>query len=238
MIPKKNEENVENCSVLNRSNIRDFILGFQDGLVNTLGVVLGVASAVKSTNIILISGLSATFAESISMAAVAYTSSKAANNFYESKLEKEKREMEDMPHMEVQEVRDIYYKKGFRGKQLEGIVKKITSNRKIWLDTMMAEELKIFPDDYDKPVRSAIFVGISAIVGSIIPVVPFFFMNVQLGMALSLAISIVVLFAVGAIKAKVTIGSWKKSGLEMAFVGTMAALSGYAIGTLLGGFYG
>ena len=76
---------------LSRSGIRDLILGFQDGLVNTLGLVLGVASAVQDTKIVLISGLAATFAESISMAAVAYTSSKAANEFYQSQLEKEKR---------------------------------------------------------------------------------------------------------------------------------------------------
>ena len=132
---------------LSRSNIRDFILGFQDGLVNTLGLVLGVASAVQETRIILISGLAATFAESISMAAVAYTSSKAAHEFYQSQVEKEKKEIKEIPHMEVQEIRDIYYKKGFRGKQLEHIVKKITSNKKLWLETMMAEELKLVPED-------------------------------------------------------------------------------------------
>src|SRR3989338_8298124 len=107
---------------ISRSNIRDFILGFQDGLVNTLGLVLGVASAVQSTRIVLISGLVTTFAESVSMAAVAYTSTKAAHDFYESQLQREKKEIKEMPHMEVQEIRDIYYQKGFRGKQLEGIV--------------------------------------------------------------------------------------------------------------------
>ena len=75
---------IERHQGLSRSNIRDFILGFQDGLVNTLGLVLGVASAVNSTSIVLISGLVTTFAESVSMAAVAYTSTKAAHEFYVS----------------------------------------------------------------------------------------------------------------------------------------------------------
>src|SRR3990167_2983482 len=140
---------------ISRSNIRDFILGFQDGLVNTLGLVLGVASAVQSTKIVLISGLVTTFAESVSMAAVAYTSTKAAHEFYESQLEREKKEIEEIPHMEKAEIHDIYFRKGFRGRQLDGIVKKIVSNKKLWLETMMAEELKLFPEDYEKPVKSA-----------------------------------------------------------------------------------
>ena len=128
---------------VSRSNIRDFILGFQDGLVNTLGLVLGVATAVQSSKLVLISGLVTTFAESVSMAAVAYTSTKAAKEFYDSEFEREKKEIKEIPHFEVQEIRDIYHKKGFRGKQLEGIVKKITSNKQLWLETMMAEELKL-----------------------------------------------------------------------------------------------
>ena len=222
---------------ISRSNIRDFILGFQDGLVNTLGLVLGVASAVQSSKLVLISGLVTTFAESVSMAAVAYTSTKAAKEFYESELEREKKEIKEIPHMEVQEIRDIYHQKGFRGKQLEMIVKKITSNKKLWLDTMMAEELRLFPEDYEKPVKSAFIVGVSAIIGSLIPVMPFFFLPVKLGMAYALAFSILTLFAVGAVKSRITIGDWKKSGIEMAVVGTVAALVGYLVGSLLGVVY-
>ncbi len=232
---KKHQE--ERRKGLSRSNIRDFILGFQDGLVNILGLVLGVASAVQSTKIVLISGLAATFAESISMAAVAYTSTKAAKEYYESELEREKKEIKDIPYMEVQEIRDIYYRKGFREKQLESLVKKITSNRKLWLDTMMAEELRLFPEDYEKPIKSGFIVGFSAIIGSLIPIIPFFLSPVKLGMIYALTLSIIVLFIIGAVKSKVTIGDWKKSGLEMAMVGTLAALAGYLIGSLLGVIY-
>jgi predicted membrane protein (TIGR00267 family) len=231
------DHQIERHKGLSRANIRDFILGFQDGLVNILGLVLGVASAVQSTKIVLISGLAATFAESISMAAVAYTSTKAAKEFYESELEREKKEIKEIPHMEVQEIRDIYYKKGFRGKQLEGIVKKITSNKKLWLDTMMAEELRLFPEDYEKPIKSGLLVGISAVIGSLIPIIPFFLLPVKLGMVYALILSIIVLFIIGAIKANITIGDWKKSGIEMAVVGTVAALAGYLIGSLLGIVY-
>ena len=228
---------VERHKGISRSNIRDIILGFQDGLVNTLGLVLGVASAVQNSSIVLISGLVTTFAESVSMGAVAYTSTKAAREFYESQLEREKREIKEIPHMEVQEIKHIYYKKGFRGKQLTAIVKKITSNKKLWLETMMAEELRLFPDDYENPVKSAFVVGISAVIGSLIPVLPFFFLDVKSGMVAALLFSIITLFAIGAVKAKITIGNWKKSGIEMAVVGTLAALVGYLVGSLLGAVY-
>lgn len=222
---------------LSRSNIRDFILGFQDGLVNILGLVLGVASAVQNTKIVLISGLAATFAESISMAAVAYTSNKAAHQYYESQLEKEKGEIKEIPDTEVEEIRDIYYRKGFRGNQLKSIVNKITSNKKLWLDTMMAEELKLYPEDYENPIKSGFVVGASAVIGSLIPILPFFFLEVKIGMLYALILSVITLFIIGAAKAKVTIGSWKKSGFEMASIGTIAALAGYIIGSLLGVVY-
>ena len=222
---------------VSRSGIRDFILGFQDGTVNTLGLVLGVATAVQSSKIVLISGLVTAFAESVSMAAVAYTSTKAAKEFYDSQLQKEKREIEEIPNMEVQEIRDIYSKKGFKGKQLESIVKKITSDKELWLETMMSEELRLFPEDYEKPFKSALIVGLAAVVGSLVPVLPFFFLPIKLGMIYALILSVFALFTVGAIKAKMTIGNWKKSGLEMAIVGTVAALVGYFVGAFLGAVY-
>lgn len=232
---KKHQE--ERHTIISRSSIRDTILGFQDGVVNTLGLVLGVASAVQSSKIVLISGLVTTFAESVSMAAVAYTSTKAAHEFYISQLEREKKEIKEIPHLEVQEIINIYHKKGFRGKQLEDIVRKITSNNKLWLDTMMAEELKLFPEDYEKPLKSTFIVGLSAVVGSLVPVLPFFFLPVKLSMVYAVVSSLIALFIVGAIKAKMTIGNWKKSGIEMAIVGIVAALAGYFIGSLLGVIY-
>lgn len=231
------QHQAERSRGISRSSIRDFILGFQDGLVNTMGIVLGVASATQSARIALISGLVTTFTESISMAAVAYTSTKAAHDFYEGQLEREKKEIKEIPHMEVREIRDIYYKKGFRGRQLAGIVQKITSSKKLWLETMMAEELKLFPSDYEKPLKSAFVVGASAVTGALIPVIPFFLFALKAGMISALLCSILVLFIVGVVKSKITIGDWKKSGFEMAVVGTLAALVGYFIGKLLGVVY-
>ncbi|MBI2108165.1 VIT1/CCC1 transporter family protein, partial [Candidatus Woesearchaeota archaeon] len=158
-------------------------------------------------------------------------------DFYYRQLETEKREIEEMPEIERKEIKDIYYQKGFRGELLDKIVRKITSNKKLWLDTMMKEELRVFPDDYDKPVKSAVVVGFAALVGSIIPIIPFFFLPVDVSIIYSLIISAIALFVTGTIKARITIGSPFKAGIEMVIVGILAALAGYLIGAALGAVY-
>ncbi len=217
------------------SMLRQVILGGQDGLVNTLGVILGVAAGTGDARIVIIAGLAAAFAESISMAAVAYTSSRASEDFYKSELLREKREIEEMPEMEREEIQHIYYKKGFRGKQLSSIVKKITSDKKMWLEVMMTEELGLGSGDAINPKREAFIVGGSAFAGSFLPLVPFIFIPaVALASGTAAVLAIVTLFAAGAVKAKMTTGHWVKAGCEMALIGGMAAFVGYAIGALAG----
>src|SRR3990167_1049070 len=86
------------------SRLRDIILGGQDGVVNVLGIVLGVAVATNETRVVLIAGLASTFAESISMAAVAYTSTKAALGYYYSELAQEEKEIEEKTKEEKREI--------------------------------------------------------------------------------------------------------------------------------------
>ena len=214
-------------------NLRDVILGGQDGLVNVLGVILAVATAVSDVRIVIIAGLAATFAESISMAAVAYTSTKAARDFYRSELTREKREMKDVPKKEIREIRIIYARKGFSGYLLNSIVKKITSNKKLWLKTMMEEELHLYPDEYDSPAKDAAIVGIAALIGSLVPLASFLFLPVRVAIIGSISLSIVVLFVTGYIKGKLTINPLR-SGVEIAIIGMAAAFIGYAIGAVLG----
>ena len=219
------------------SNLRDVILGGQDGLVNVLGIVLGVAVASQDLRIILAAGLAATFAESVSMAAVAYTSTRAEQSYYQSELEREKKEIEEIPEAEIEEIREIYRHKGFSGKLLEDVVEKITSNKEVWLDEMMKFELGLQDAGAKNAFLSGVVVGFAAFVGSLIPMLPFFFLNyVQISINeavwISLAISALTLFIVGAYKAKTTVGDWRKSGAEIAIIGIVSALTGYVVGLL------
>src|SRR5262245_3290166 len=102
--------------------LSDFILGAQDGLVNVLGVILGVAIAAQDLRIILVAGLAATFAESISMGAVAYTTTVARRDHYRAEQANERREMKELPEVERAEVRTILADWGFEGKELEEMV--------------------------------------------------------------------------------------------------------------------
>jgi len=212
--------------------LSDVILGGQDGLVNVLGVILGVAAASQETRIVLAAGLAATFAESISMAAVAYTSKIAERDYYFKELAREKREIIEVPEMEREEIREIYRQKGFKGKLLEDIVKVITSDEKIWVETMMRDELNLQPVNESRPFTGAATVGFSAVVGSLVPLIPFFLFSIQTGIYVSLTFSAIVLFIVGVVKAKLTIGNAGKSGLEMMIIGIVSALAGYAVGLL------
>ena len=218
--------------------LSDVILGGQDGLVNVLGIVLGVASATNDRFIVLIAGLVATFAESVSMAAVAYASARAEEDHYNKELANEKWEMKNLPEVETEEIRLIYMKKGYRGRQLEQMVKNTCSNDEMWLHMMMTDELGLTPPEAAAPLRAAVIVGVSALVGSLLPLIPFIFLPVADALIPSLIFSTLVLFGVGVYKARITVGNWFKSGIEMAAVGMVAALVGYLVGKVLGDWFG
>lgn len=210
---------------------RNIILGGQDGVVNVLGIVLGVATATSSSQLVLLAGLAATFAESVSMAAVAYTSSRAVAEHYDSERKREIEEMEKMADLERKEIEDIYVQKGFSGKLLKQVVDKITSNKKVWLETMMREELRIEnPEEGMSSFRQGLLVGVSAIIGSFVPITPYFFLPTADATILACILSFIVLFAVGAFKSKLTSGKWLNGGLELMLIGGAAALAGYLVG--------
>jgi VIT1/CCC1 family predicted Fe2+/Mn2+ transporter len=213
----------------------------QDGLVNVLGVILGVAVASRNLadplTIILAGGLAAAFAESISMGAVAYTSTVARRDHYAAEVEREKQEMVTLPDLEKQEVREILQRWGFEGSELEEMLQKITSKPKAWLEIMMAHELNIAPVDPAQARKSAILVGLAAIGGSLIPLLPFLVIgaNILLGVAVSLVVSTVTLFLIGWWKARTTIGRPGRSGAQMAVIGIASAIAGFGIAYLVSG---
>lgn len=214
------------------SRLAEVILGGQDGLVNVLGVILGVAAATQDARIVIAAGLAATFAESISMGAVAYTSTRAGDDLYRSEQEREYRHIHLAPDVEIEEIRDIYRRKGFEGETLEKIVEVITSNPEVWVNVMMSEELRLTPPEKSNAIGSALIVGFSALMGSLIPLFPFFFWTVHVSIWLSIVIAALTLFVVGVYKARVTVGRPFRSGLQMAVIGTVSALAGYAVGLI------
>jgi len=214
--------------------LSEIILGGQDGVVNVLGITLAVATATNSSKVVLIAALAALFAESISMAAVAYTSTKALHDYYISQVQREKWEIKNIPKKEEKEIYDIYRKKGFRGGLLNRIVNAIVHRKRMWLSIMITDELGLPKKAPRHPAKSAVIVGFASLIGSFIPIIPFLFLAVKPSMIIAIIISCTVLFVAGAFKAKFTIGNWIKAGLEMVAVGISAAIAGYLIGYFLG----
>ncbi|HSX19482.1 MAG TPA: VIT1/CCC1 transporter family protein [Candidatus Saccharimonadales bacterium] len=209
--------------------LRDVILGGQDGLVNALGIILGILAAGGNIHILIATVMAANFAESISMGAVGYTSSLAQKDYYDSERAKEETEIEKEPEMEKEEIRRIYKKKGFSGKTLEEIVITVSSNRDNWVDLMMAEELNIAPVDSRDVLKTSAIITVATFVGHMVPLMPFFFVVGKDALIASIVASAVALFAVGAYQAFSLVGSWWKSGLRLVVIGLVAALIGYAI---------
>src|SRR6267142_866452 len=214
------------------NSLRDVILGGQDGLVNMLGIALGVVAAGGSTHVLVVTGIAAAITESISMGAVAYTSFGSDRDFYLAERAREQKEIEATPDEEREEIKEIYAAKGFKGQLLEDVVSTITSNRETWVSTMMNEELHLQPVEQQSLVRSAVIVTVATLIGHFIPIVPFMVVARTPAIVLAIALSAVTLFGVGVYSAKTLVGDWRKSGLQMVAIGLGAAAVGFLIGRL------
>jgi predicted membrane protein (TIGR00267 family) len=231
-LPTKLGQAIHKIEAPQKISLSDVILGGQDGLVNVLGVILGVAAASSEPRIVLAAGLAATFAESISMGAVAYTTTIADRDFYLSEIEREKREIREMPELERQEIEDVFSNWGFEGDLLARSVEQVMKDERAWVDVMIHNELKLAPVHTSTALRSALIVGFAAIVGSLIPLFPFFFLPINVGIPVSIVITAITLFSVGVYKARIMIGHPVRSGLQMAVIGTISALAGFLVGAL------
>ncbi len=212
--------------------LRDVILGGQDGLVNVLGIVLGVSAAGGDIKILFAAALAATFSEALSMGAVAYTSTLTERDHYLRELQREENEIRDFPDNEREEIRAIYKAQGFTGDLLDNIVATISSNKENWIKFMMSEELHLKPVETKDVLRSSIIVTIASIIGSLIPLIPFLILERPGAVLISVIISALALFTIGAYEAISFVGDWRKSGIRMVVIGLGAALIGFIIGRL------
>ncbi len=215
------------------SSIRDFVFGFGDGINTSLGIVAGVGGADVSSNLIILAAIVAMFTGAKAMAVQNYLAVKSQIQILHSEIDREKWEIENVPKAERQEIEDVYKAKGFSGNELENIVNKIVSNHKVWLDTMLTEELKLNLEIVGSPLKSAFRMFGSFLVGGILPIIPYFFANGFVPLLAAIIISLSVSFVIGAIKSKLANLNIVRGGLEMAGLGTGIALVGYGIGSEL-----
>ena len=213
----------------------DFIYGSIDGAVTTFAIIAGVVGASLSPGIILILGFANLFADGFSMAAANYQASKARNQFIEMKRKQEEWEIDNLAEQEKEEIREIYKKKGFKDELLEEVVRIITSRRKVWVDTMMKEELGLI-EDKKNPLESSVstFIGFNLI--GLIPLIPFMifiFMKIDANSEAFVYSTISVMasfFLVGMIKGKIVKKPKIRSGFYTLVIGGIASLVAYYVG--------
>ncbi len=219
------------------SFVGDFVYGAIDGTITTFAVVSGVAGAGLAPNIVIILGVANLLADGFSMAVSNYLSAKSENEFIEQERRREEWEVEHYPKGEVEEIREIYRKKGFKGRDLDAAVRTITSDKKVWVDTMMSEELGLLQEK-NSPLRKGFMTFISFLVIGFIPLASFIFSYVfepirPVAYQLSVGLTLATFFLVGSAKIYVTRKNWLKSGLETLAIGGLAAGIAYGVGYLL-----
>lgn len=213
--------------------IGDAIYGVNDGLTAVFGIVSGVAAASSNNEFIVVAGLAGVLSSALSMGASAYLANKAEREVFEAEITRERQEIEENPEEEREELELFYQLKGFTGEESRTLVERMAEKPEQFLRTLAHEELGLSEERLPNPKFAAVVGSVSTGLGGIVPVIPFFFLTGTLGIIVSLVVSIVAHFAVGASKSIVTLRSWWKSGLEMTAVALIVAVVAYALGRAL-----
>jgi vacuolar iron transporter family protein len=150
--------------------IRDIVFGFGDGVNTSLGIVAGIGGASIGVDIVILAALIGMFTGAKAMAVQNYLAVKSQREILESEIQREEYEIDNYPNKEREEIEDIYKLKGFSGPELDMVVNKIISNRKVWLKTMLTEELGLNLEIIGSPIKGAIVMFISFLIGGILPI--------------------------------------------------------------------
>ncbi len=213
--------------------IRDVILGGQDGLVNVLGLVLGMAAATGDTGIVVTAGLASLLAESIAMAGVAYTSSGAERQLSASTRITLRLERESIAAERVAVRRVRLTALGLSPQARSIVEQEAAEEAAAWQARLDDERDALSPVRESRPIRVAAVVGVSTALGSAVPLLPFVLLPIGAAAPVALAVGAWVLAMAGIHRAAVTGGSRRRAALEMLAIGLVSALAGYLIGQVL-----
>jgi len=227
---KKEVLGMETWEMGGGGGVRDVIFGANDGLVSILALVAGVYGAVTESHVILIAGVAGAVAGAISMGAGAYLSSKSEKEVTEKESERKGIRKKWTPEEEKEELLKFYQARGFKRQEAEAIADRVASQMESRAAYTIGEELGLTSEESWPPIKAATLTGLSFAVVSLIPILPFAFMEVTPAVLTAAIASVATLFGVGASKAIFTRKSWIRSGLEMMAIGVLASAATYAIG--------
>ena len=219
------EEHLESPDIL-----KDIVIGMSDGLTVPFALAAGLSGAVDSTSIIVIAGIAEIAAGSIAMGLGGYLAGKTESDHYKSELRREYWEIENLPEREQDEVREFFRNWGLSKEIQDKAVAEICTDKKRWVDFMMKHELGLDEPDEKRAAKSAFNIGMSYIIGGLVPLLPYFFIKDSIeALKLSVVITLVCLFVFGYFKSKMTGVHPITGGLKVMLIGALAAGAAFGI---------
>lgn len=218
--------------------IGDAILGAIDGCVTTFAVVAGSLGAGFSGLVAIVLGFSNLIADAFSMAVSNYQSTKAQREVTDQARRQEEFHIDSIPEGEREELRQIFLGKGFEAGVVEQMVETITSDRRLWVETMLTEELGL-PINTPSPLRAATATFAAFVVVGATPLLPFFIAGLEPGQRFfaSAVITAMVFYGIGMAKGFVLGRPIGRSGMETFLTGTGAALLAYSAARMVSQLY-
>jgi VIT1/CCC1 family predicted Fe2+/Mn2+ transporter len=217
-------------------SVRDVILGVSDGLTVPFALAAGLSGAVASNFIVFLAGVAEMLAGGIAMGLGGYLSERSRAEIYAKELEREHREVDDLPEEEKREVREIWKARGYTGPELDQLVEAIIKDRQRWVDFMMREELGLLEPAPGAAYKTSLTIGVSYVIGAFVPLFPFLLpLTIHGALAVSSVTTLTALLLVGIFKSRFTGGTWWRNGIETMLTGAAAAGAAYVLVRLLAG---
>ena len=213
--------------------LRDIVIGMSDGLTVPFALAAGLSGAVASSSIVVIAGIAEIAAGSIAMGLGGYLAGKTEQDHYNSELKREYDEVERVPDMEKQEVKEFFSQIGLSEEVQDKATEEIAKDKKLWVDFMMKYELGLEQPDPKRAAKSAMNIGLSYIVGGIIPLSPYIFIsNSAQALKISVVATLICLFVFGYFKSKLTGVPALTGALKVTMIGALAAGAAFGIAKL------
>jgi VIT1/CCC1 family predicted Fe2+/Mn2+ transporter len=208
------------------------VLGANDGIVSTAGIVVGVAGASVSRGAIGLAGLAGLVAGALSMAAGEYVSVSTQRDTEKALIEKEKHELATMPEEELEELTELYRQKGLSDELARQVAEELTANNA--LEAHLEAELNIDADDLSNPWTAAFASAISFTVGALLPLLMIVLTPESVRIPLTFGAVIVALIITGAVSARLGGAAVSRAVLRNVLGGAVAMAVTYLIGRLVG----
>lgn len=216
--------------------LSEFVYGGIDGAITTFAIVAGGVGANLDSSIILIMGFANLFADGFSMSIGAMLAAKSERDFYHKHRKREYWEVENLPDIEREEVREIYRNKGFEGELLEQIVEVITSDKDRWVDTMMKDELEMIQSK-KSPLSIGLVTLLSFVLLGFVPLLIYvwdFVSKLEVNLVLAASVLTIISFAIiGYLRGVVNHQNKLKSVIETLLMGVTAAFVAYFVGDFI-----